>query len=88
MAQQLTKPEEKVRYYRQAAIEAEHSSRRAIDPDTKQAYLAIMRTWTYLADELEREIEMGIAVDETPMSEQADEIAKPRSDGAESRKSH
>ena len=56
MAQKVSKPEEKVAYYRKAADEALRSAGSATDPDVRKAYLNIMNTWIYLADELEREM--------------------------------
>jgi len=56
MAQKVSKPEEKVAYYRKAAEEALRSAGSATDPDVRKAYLNIMNTWVYLADELEREM--------------------------------
>jgi hypothetical protein len=48
--------EEQLTRYRKAALEAEQSANRATDPDIRNAYLGIMRTWIYLAEEVEREI--------------------------------
>jgi len=59
MPHRIANPEEKLRYYRKAADEAEQNADRATDPDVKMAYLGIMRTWIYLADELEREMALG-----------------------------
>jgi len=56
MAQKVSKPEEKVAYYRKAAEEALRSAGSATDPAVRKAYLNIMNTWVYLADELEREM--------------------------------
>ena len=56
MAQKISKPEEKVAYYRKAADEALRNAGSAADPDVRQAYLNIMNTWIYLADELQREM--------------------------------
>ena len=56
MAQKVSKPEEKVAYYRKAADEALRSAGSATDPDVRTAYLNIMNTWIHLADELEREM--------------------------------
>lgn len=58
MAQQLTDRYEKVSYYRKAAAEAKKSAARTTDPQTREGFLAVMRTWIYLAEELEREIAM------------------------------
>jgi hypothetical protein len=58
MAQQLTDRDEKIAYYRKAAGEAEKSAARAGDSQTRDGFLAVMRTWIYLAEELEREIAM------------------------------
>lgn len=57
MAQQISNPKEKLHYYRQAAEEAERSAYTATDPDIRKAYLAIARTWIYLAEQLKREID-------------------------------
>ena len=66
MAQQITNPREKIRYYRKAADEAERSAIAATDADVRRAYLAIMRTWIYLADELERELALtGSMIDQS-----------------------
>jgi hypothetical protein len=56
MAQNVSKAEEKVSYYRKAADEALRNAESATDPDVRKAYLNIMNTWIYLADELEREM--------------------------------
>lgn len=71
MAHQITNPEAKRRYYRKAADEAERNAARATDPDVHRAYVAIMHTWIYLADELERE--MAIADTERSMIYQSEE---------------
>ena len=76
MAQQLTDSKEKISYYRQAAAEAEKSAARTTDPQTREGFLAVMRTWIYLAEELEREI----AMDERTETEH-DEIVIPPPDG-------
>jgi len=85
MAQQITNPEEKLSYYRKAADEAERSASRATDPDVHMAYLAIMRTWIYLADELERE--MALAGNGAPMIDQSDEVFVPPSANSPAHKS-
>jgi hypothetical protein len=51
--------DEKLAYYRRSADEAERSAKSAIDPDMERAYLAIARTWVYLAEELEREMALN-----------------------------
>jgi hypothetical protein len=56
MAQKVAKPEDKIAYYRKAADEALRNAGSATDPDVRKAYLNIMNTWIYLADELEREM--------------------------------
>jgi hypothetical protein len=82
MTEHLTNPEEKIGEYRDAARRAEQSASEAKDPDIQNAYLQIMRTWIYLAEELEREI--GIA-DE---GAQTDEIFVPRRVDRHAHKSH
>jgi hypothetical protein len=82
MAQQLKDPKEKISYYRQAAEEAERSASRTTDTQTREGFLAVMRTWIYLADELEREI----ATDERPGPDH-EEIVIPPQDG-DGRDSH
>jgi hypothetical protein len=57
MAQQPDRIE-KLNYYRKAAAEAEKSAARVTDSQTRAGFLAVMRTWIYLAEELEREIAM------------------------------
>ena len=52
----VSKAEEKIAFYRKAADEALRSAGSATDPDVRKAYLNIMNTWIYLADELEREM--------------------------------
>jgi hypothetical protein len=56
MAQKVTNPEEKLAFYRNAADEALKSAGSATDPDVRKAYLNVVNTWIYLADELEREM--------------------------------
>jgi len=75
MAQQITNPEETLTRYRKAADEALRSAGRATEPDVRKAYLAIRSTWTYLADELEREME--IADHETSSHEPSDDAFMP-----------
>jgi hypothetical protein len=82
MAQQPADPEKKISYYRKAAAEAEKSAARATDPQTREGFLAVMRTWIYLAEELEREIAM-----ERPAGDH-EEIVIPPSQGEGPRKSH
>ncbi len=50
---------EKLAYYRRSADQAERNAKSATDPDMKLAYLAIARTWVYLAEELEREMALS-----------------------------
>ena len=68
MAQKISNPEEKVTYYRTAANDALKSAVAATDPDVRKAYLNVMNTWIYLADELEREMSFwgqeGLPTDE------------------------
>ena len=85
MTEKITNPEEKISYYRKAADEAERSASRAKDPDIRAAYLSIMRTWIYLADELERE--MAFAGNETSMIDQSDEAFIAPSAKSEAHKS-
>ena len=84
MALQIPNPEEKLRYYRKAAEEAERSADRATDPDVHMAYLAVARTWIYLAEELERE--MAFAGDSS-MVEHSDEDFVPPSEASPAHKS-
>ena len=56
MTQKVSKPEEKIAYYRKAADEALRNAGSATDPDVRKAYINIMNTWIYLAEELEREM--------------------------------
>jgi hypothetical protein len=85
MDDEITNPEEKLLRYRKAALEAEQSAKRAEDPDIKRAYLGIMRTWIYLADELERE--MAFLDGDGSMNDQSnDGFVPPRVEG-EARKS-
>jgi hypothetical protein len=49
----------KLAYYRRSANEAERNAKSAGDPDMELAYLAIARTWVYLAEELEREMALS-----------------------------
>jgi hypothetical protein len=83
MAEQFANAEEKLRHYRSAAEEAKRNAERAKDEDTRNAYIAIERTWIYLAEELEREIALadssGVSV-----TDQTDDvfIPSPTGDGA------
>lgn len=56
MTQRVSKPQEKIAFYRKAAAEALRNAGAAADPDVRKAYINIMNTWIYLADELEREL--------------------------------
>jgi len=85
MALQIPDPEEKLRYYRKAAAEAERSADRATDPDVHTAYLAIARTWIYLAEELEREMALEGG---SSMVEHSDEDFVPPSENSPAHKSH
>jgi hypothetical protein len=79
MAKQFANVEEKLRYYRSAAEEAKRNAERAKDEDTRNAYLAIERTWIYLAEELEREIALsdsGFSV-----TDQTDDVFVPSPSG-------
>lgn len=75
MTQNISQAEEKVAYYRKAADEALKSAGAATDPEVRKAYLNIMNTWIYLADELERE--MSLWGSEGPPSDGADDIFIP-----------
>jgi hypothetical protein len=86
MTEHLTNPEEKIGEYRDAARRAEQSANDANDPDVRQAYIQIMRTWIYLAEELEREI--GIADHGHSEDEHPDEIFVPRRVDRYTYKSH
>ena len=85
MTEHLTNPEEKIRTYRAAARRAEQSASESKDPGIRQAYIQIMRTWIYLADELEREI--GNA-DHGDSEGDADKIFVPRPVDRHTYKSH
>ena len=56
MAQHATEFQEKLAYYRKAADEALKNAETATDPDVRKAYLNVVNTWIYLAEELEREM--------------------------------
>ena len=86
MTEYLTNPEEKIGQYRDAARRAEQSANDANDPDIRQAYIQIMRTWIYLAEELEREI--GLAERGDSEGEHPDEIFVPRRVDRYTYKSH
>jgi hypothetical protein len=73
MSQKIKNVDEKLAYYRRSAAEAEQSAHAATDSDMRLAYLAVQRTWIYLADELEREM----ALNDGPLI-QADEVFVPR----------
>jgi len=85
MTDEVINPEEKIRQYRTAALRAEQSSRDAKEPDVRQAYLQIMRTWIYLAEELEREF--GLTDHDHSESDQAD-VYIPRNTDRFTHKSH
>jgi len=72
MAKKVSRAEEKIAYYRKAADEALRSAGSATDPEVRKAYLNIMNTWIYLADELERE--MSFWGPEGPPSDDADDM--------------
>jgi chemotaxis regulatin CheY-phosphate phosphatase CheZ len=65
MAPSIPDAKEKLSYYRNAAEKAGQRAREASEADIRTAYLSIQSTWTYLADELEREmaLEDGFAID-------------------------
>ena len=75
MAPKISKAEEKVAYYRKAADEALKSAGAATDPEVRKAYLNIMNTWIYLAEELERE--MSFWGKDGPPSDEDDIIIPP-----------
>jgi hypothetical protein len=75
MAQQVRNPEEKLAYYRKAADEALKNAGAATDPDVRHAYLNVMNTWIYLADELERE--MSFWGPDGPPADEGDDIFIP-----------
>ena len=85
MTEHLTNPEEKIRTYRAAARRAEQSASDSKDPGIRQAYIQIMRTWIYLAEELEREIRIA---DHDHAEGDADEIFIPRPVDRHTYKSH
>jgi hypothetical protein len=68
--------EEKLDYYRKAADEALKSAGAAVDPDVRKAYLNVMNTWLYLADELEREMSFW-GPDGPPTDEATDMFMPP-----------
>jgi hypothetical protein len=78
MAQQISNPNEKLRYYRHAAEEAERSGRAATDPDVRIAYQAIARTWVYLAEQLERE--MALNGQDSMLNDSDDDLFVPQSE--------
>jgi hypothetical protein len=78
MALPVPNPEEKLRYYRDAATKAEQSADRATDPDVHMAYLAIARTWIYLAEELERE--MALEGDSSLLEHSDEDFVPPSTD--------
>lgn len=78
MTHRITHPEKKLEDYRKAADEALRNAARATDPDVRKAYMNIMNTWIYLADELEREMALASWFDQsddafvpTPMNDDA-----------------
>ena len=75
MTQNVAKPEEKIAYYRKAADQALKSAGSATDPDVRKAYINIMNTWIYLAEELERE--MSFWGPEGPPTDEADDMFIP-----------
>jgi hypothetical protein len=75
MTQNVSKPEEKIAYYRTAADEALRNAGSATDPDVRKAYINIMNTWIYLAEELERE--MSFWGSEGQPSDDADDLFIP-----------
>jgi|SoiMethySBSTD1v2_1073268.scaffolds.fasta_scaffold488575_2 hypothetical protein len=85
MAKQFANVEEKLRYYRSAAEEAKRNAERAKDEDTRNAYLAIERTWIYLAEELERET--ALADSGVSVTDQTDEVFVPSPSGDRAHKS-
>jgi hypothetical protein len=85
MAKHFANVEEKLRYYRGAAEEAKRNAERAKDEDTRNAYLAIERTWIYLAEELEREI--ALADSGVSVTDQTDDVFVPSPSGDGSHKS-
>ena len=86
MAQQITNPTEKLRYYRKAAEEAERSGRVATDPDVRMAYQAIARTWIYLAEQLEREMALSGGQD-SMLNDSDDDLFVPQSEKSASHRS-
>jgi hypothetical protein len=85
MAQQVIHPEEKIAYYRKAADEALKSAGAATDPDIRKAYLNIMNTWIYLADELERE--MSFWGPDGPPTDEANDMFMPPPANSDTHKS-
>lgn len=86
MAQKVTNPEEKLAFYRSAADEALKSAGSATDPDVRKAYLNVMRTWIYLADELEREMKFW-GSDASP-GDDADDVFIPPPANTDSHRTH
>jgi hypothetical protein len=84
VAQQLTNPKEKIQFYREAAAEAEKSAARTSDAQTREGYLAVARTWIYLAEELERE--MAIEDRPAPLEHEEEIVIRP-STATDARKS-
>jgi hypothetical protein len=76
MAEQITNPEAKLSSYRKAAEEALRSAERVTDPEIRKAYINIMNTWIYLADELEREMQFWDDHENSPI-DQPDEVFVP-----------
>ena len=74
MAHEIKDTDEKLAYYRKSAADAERSAKASTDPDMRMAYLAVQRTWIYLAEELQRE--MALAGDDS-MIDAPDDVFIP-----------
>ena len=81
MAEQITNPEAKLGFYRKAAEEALRSAEQATDPDVRKAYINIMNTWIYLADELEREMQFWTDYEISPPDEGDNMFVPPHAKG-------
>ena len=75
MTQKMSEPQEKIAFYRKAADEALRNAGAAADQDVRKAYINIMNTWIYLADELEREMSFWGA--DAPPTDEVDDMFIP-----------
>ena len=58
MADQSADMKDTLNYYRDAADKAGQKAEAAKDADIRAAYLGIQRTWTYLAEKLEQDMDL------------------------------